>query len=111
MSGAAVRRMNAIAEQGLCIGCGICQAIAGKDRIEVAKNQDGNLRPIVRGDLDDDLVDRVYDICPGTTVRGLPERLVDGIPEPTRSGGRGGGWFTPGQVTPCSGTRDRRAGC
>ena len=78
MSEAAVRRMNAIAEQGLCIGCGICQAIAGKDRIEVAKNQDGNLRPIVRGDLDEDLVDQVYDICPGTTVRGLPERLVNG---------------------------------
>jgi len=71
-------RMNAISEQGLCIGCGICQSVAGTDRIRVVKNQDGNLRPVISGELDEDLVDRIYDVCPGTHVDGMPERLIDG---------------------------------
>lgn len=76
MSEAAVRRMNAISEQGLCIGCGLCQALAGRERIGVRKNQDGNLRPIVTGDLEEGVVARIYDVCPGTRVRGLPEDLI-----------------------------------
>ena len=30
-------RLYAIVEQGLCIGCGLCQSVAGKDRIRVTK--------------------------------------------------------------------------
>lgn len=77
MSQAAVDKMNAISEQGLCIGCGLCQSIAGRERIEVTKNQVGNLRPVIRSDLDDALVDQIYDVCPGTRVHGMPEHLLD----------------------------------
>ncbi|MEQ8665246.1 MAG: Coenzyme F420 hydrogenase/dehydrogenase, beta subunit C-terminal domain [Rhodospirillales bacterium] len=70
-------RMNAISEQGLCIGCGICQSIAGKDRIVMAKVASGDLRPVVVGELDDATVDHVYDVCPGTSARGMaPERIA-----------------------------------
>ena len=69
-------RLNAISEQGLCIGCGLCQSVAGPDRIQVVKNQEGNLRPIVTGELDHRIVDQVYDVCPGTHVQGMPAELI-----------------------------------
>lgn len=70
-------RLNAISEQGLCIGCGLCQSVAGPDRIRVMKNQEGNLRPVITGELDDPTVDRIYDVCPGTHVQGLPASLIE----------------------------------
>ena len=70
-------RLNAISEQGLCIGCGLCESLAGRDRIRVVKNQRGDLRPVVFGELDHGLVDRIYRVCPGTHVAGMPKRLMD----------------------------------
>ncbi|MEM7171810.1 MAG: Coenzyme F420 hydrogenase/dehydrogenase, beta subunit C-terminal domain [Pseudomonadota bacterium] len=70
-------RFYAIAEQGLCIGCGLCQAVAGPDKVAVTKTTTGYERPIVVGDLDHDTVDKIYDICPGTRIEGLPEALID----------------------------------
>ena len=69
-------RLYRIAEEGLCIGCGICQSIAGPATIRVVKTTTGDQRPIVVGSLDDGLVDRIYDICPGTRIEGLPEVLI-----------------------------------
>jgi len=70
-------RLYAIVEQGLCIGCGLCQSIAGSDRIRVTKTLNGYLQPVVEGELDHVTVDRIYAVCPGTHVEGLPERLVE----------------------------------
>ena len=70
-------RLYAIVEQGLCIGCGLCQSVAGEDRVRVTKTQTGFEQPIVVGDLDHDTVDRIYDVCPGTRIEGLPERLLE----------------------------------
>jgi coenzyme F420 hydrogenase subunit beta len=70
-------RLYAIAEQGLCIGCGLCQAVAGSETIGVTKTRIGELRPIVVGDLSHETVDTIYDVCPGTRVDGLPERLIE----------------------------------
>ncbi len=69
-------RLYAIPEQGLCIGCGLCQAVAGPETIGVLKTSTGDLRPLVVGDLTDEQVDTIYDVCPGTRVDGMPERLV-----------------------------------
>ena len=70
-------RLYRIVEEGLCIGCGLCQAVAGADRVRVVKTASGYLNPVVIGDLDHETVDRIYDTCPGTRVEGLPLRLVD----------------------------------
>ena len=70
-------RLYAIVEQGLCIGCGICQAVAGPDVVRVVRTTTGYEQPVVVGDLNHDTVDRIYDTCPGTRIDGLPERLVD----------------------------------
>ncbi|MEM9464608.1 MAG: Coenzyme F420 hydrogenase/dehydrogenase, beta subunit C-terminal domain [Actinomycetota bacterium] len=69
-------RLHAIVEQGLCIGCGLCEAIA-PDSIEVRKADTGFEVPFVIGDLDHATVDRIYDVCPGTRIEGLPDRLVE----------------------------------
>jgi len=69
-------RLYRIVEEGLCIGCGLCQAVAGADTVKVVKTQSGYLNPVVVGDLDHATVDRIYDTCPGTRVEGLPERLI-----------------------------------
>lgn len=70
-------RLNAIVEQGLCIGCGLCQSVAGKNRVRVTRTSNGYLTPVVEGELDHATVDRIYAVCPGTRVEGLPARLVE----------------------------------
>jgi coenzyme F420 hydrogenase subunit beta len=70
-------RLYAIVEQGLCIGCGLCQSVAGSDRVRVTKTMTGYLQPVVEGELDHATVDRIYAVCPGTRVEGLPERLLE----------------------------------
>ena len=68
--------MNMISQQGLCIGCGICQAIAGADKIRVTKSKNGFERPVVVGELNQATVDNIFDICPGTQIEGLPESEI-----------------------------------
>ena len=70
-------RLYAIVEQGLCIGCGLCQSVAGKNRVRVTKTLNGYLTPVVEAELDHETVDRIYAVCPGTRVEGLPERLLE----------------------------------
>ncbi|MDJ0778005.1 MAG: Coenzyme F420 hydrogenase/dehydrogenase, beta subunit C-terminal domain [Gammaproteobacteria bacterium] len=82
-------RLDAIVEQGLCIGCGLCQAVAGKDVVRVVKTASGYLHPVVVGELEAAQVDRIYEVCPGTRIEGLPERLLD---EETRVDNVWGPW-------------------
>lgn len=82
-------RLYAIVEQGLCIGCGLCQSVAGEDRLRVTKTMSGYLQPVVVGELDHAIVDRIYEVCPGTRIEGLPEDLID---EDTRIDNVWGPW-------------------
>jgi coenzyme F420 hydrogenase subunit beta len=43
----------------------------------VSKTLNGFLAPVVVGDLDHATVDRIYAVCPGTRVEGLPENLIE----------------------------------
>ncbi len=70
-------RLNAIVEQGLCIGCGLCQSVAPPGSISVRKTSTGYEAPVVTGTLDHATVDTIYDVCPGTRVDGLPAHLHD----------------------------------
>mgnify|MGYP001186930169 FL=1 len=72
MNQSANNRMNAISEQGLCAGCGICQSIAGQGKIKVVKSVNGYERPVIIGDLDNTTVEKIFNICPGTRIEGLP---------------------------------------
>lgn len=73
-------RFLRIVDDGLCIGCGLCQSIDDAGRILVEKSAEGELRPFVRGDLSDSLVDMIYEICPGVRVEGLPHAAISRAP-------------------------------
>ncbi len=69
------KKFNAISEQGLCIGCGLCKSVAG-DAIDFREVANGYERPVVVKPLDEATVDKIYDICPGTRMDGLPESAI-----------------------------------
>ena len=86
-----VRSVEAIVEQGLCIGCGLCQSLAGPDSIRIVMSGEGGERPVVLKTLDEPVLRLINDVCPGIVVRGYaagsersdPE--IDPIWGPTRS--------------------------
>jgi coenzyme F420 hydrogenase subunit beta len=75
--GSPAARLNRISEEGLCIGCGLCQALAGEAMIAVVRTSEGSLRPVATEALDHPTVDAIYAVCPGTRLEGLPERHLD----------------------------------
>ena len=40
-----IKNLSDIVDNGLCIGCGLCQSIAGKDKIEISMTSKGRLEP------------------------------------------------------------------
>ena len=70
-------RLHKIVEDGMCIGCGLCEAVAGPDKVQAVKVTSGHIRPVAGPGLDHETVDQIYDVCPGTRVDSLPERLID----------------------------------
>jgi coenzyme F420 hydrogenase subunit beta len=69
-------RLYRIVEEGLCIGCGLCQSVAGAERLAMVVTPEGNERPYATAPLDHETVDRIYDVCPGTRLEGLPETEI-----------------------------------
>ena len=70
-------RFNQIIEQGMCIGCGICQSICDPGQLKMKKVTSGYFRPIVESPLSHEQVDRIMDICPRTRVDGLTEEQIN----------------------------------
>ena len=73
-------RLRRIVEDGLCIGCRLCQSVAGRDEVTVEKAADGELRPRAHSSLDHAAVDRIPATCPGVRVEGLPTALAAEAP-------------------------------
>ena len=73
-------RLMRIVEDGMCIGCGMCQSVCGSDKVVVRKDREGELRPHIVGPLRDEDVDQVYATCPGTRVEGLPAHELEAAP-------------------------------
>ncbi len=74
-------RFQKIVDDDLCIGCGLCEAVAGSNKINMQKDQQGELRPVVLQPLSEGLVDKIYDVCPSTRVDGLPDTLCEEAPK------------------------------
>lgn len=66
-------RLNRISEDAMCIGCGLCQSIAGPEAVRMELVANGTQRPVVYGELTHETVDHIMDVCPGTRVEGLPQ--------------------------------------
>ena len=62
--------LGEIVEGGLCIGCGLCQSLAGADKIEIVLTPEGRERPVARQPLDEPTLERINAVCPGTRVAG-----------------------------------------
>ena len=71
-----INKLNDIVDNGLCIGCGLCQSIAGKENIEVSMTAKGRLEPKEIGKISPEVFNKILNVCPGTIVEGLPKEEV-----------------------------------
>ena len=68
--------IDAIVTGGLCIGCGLCTAIAGADRLRMVMTREGRERPVVVEPLPPKILATIELVCPGTRIEGArPETL------------------------------------
>ena len=64
-------------KNGLCIGCGLCQSITGKDYIKISMSSKGRLEPKEIKKISSKTFNKILNVCPGVIVEGLPKELVD----------------------------------
>jgi len=69
-----IEYLSDIVDNGLCIGCGLCQSIAGKDKIEVSMTPKGRLEPKEISKITPEIFEKIRNVCPGTIVEGLPRK-------------------------------------
>ena len=63
-------RLDQIVESGLCIGCGLCVSIAGRDQVGLVMTPQGRERPVARRPLSHETLVRINAVCPGTRIGG-----------------------------------------
>jgi len=71
------QRLYQIVEHSMCIGCGICQSIAGKDLVKMQVVENGTERPVIKNNLNHEIVDKIVYVCPGTRAEGLPASEIE----------------------------------
>jgi len=74
---ASINKLSDIVDSGLCIGCGLCQSITGKDKIEISMTDKGRLEPKEINKISSDNFNKILNVCPGVIIEGLPKNLVD----------------------------------
>ena len=72
-------RLKQIVSHSMCIGCGICESIAGSQSIQMQVVDNGFERPIIKNDLSHEIMDKIVSVCPGTQVEGLPDELFHDV--------------------------------
>ena len=72
-----INSLSDIVKNGLCIGCGLCQSIAGKDKIEISMSDKGRLEPKELNKIPSETFNKIINVCPGVIVEGLPKEQVD----------------------------------
>jgi len=72
-----INNLSDIVNNGLCIGCGICQSITGKDKIEISMSSKGRLEPKEINKITPETFNKILNVCPGVIVEGLPKEQVD----------------------------------
>jgi len=74
---ASINKLSDIVDSGLCIGCGLCQSITGKDKIEISMTDKGRLEPKEISKISSDNFNKILNVCPGVIIEGLPKNQVD----------------------------------
>jgi coenzyme F420 hydrogenase subunit beta len=81
--------LESIVEGGLCMGCGLCQSLAGTDRVRLQMKGEHGERPVLRGKLDAVTLAAIDQACPGVHCEGIdptsatPEVEIDPLWGPT----------------------------
>ena len=65
-----IHSLEDIVAQGLCIGCGLCESIAGSDSVRMSMNAEGGERPMVTGTVDMHSLRLINAVCPGIHCEG-----------------------------------------
>lgn len=66
----ALLTLEEIVQAGLCIGCGLCESLAGREHVRIVMTPEGRERPLVRAPLDAAALALINAVCPGLTVEG-----------------------------------------
>ena len=73
-----IRDLETVVANGLCSGCGLCESVAGRERVQMTVSPIGQLRPAVRRPLPAAVLREALAVCPGVEVRGpAPEPGVE----------------------------------
>ena len=72
-----INSLSDITNNGLCIGCGICQSLVGTDKISISMSEKGRLEPEAIKPLSNLEFEKIKKTCPGVIVEGLPQREVN----------------------------------
>ena len=72
-----INSLSDITDNGLCIGCGLCQNVAGKENISITMTEKGRLEPKANKSLKKETFNNIKEVCPGVIVEGLPEEEVN----------------------------------
>ena len=62
--------IQTIVRHGLCAGCGLCESLAGRERVEMSITSASQMRPRVRRPIDDATMAKVRAVCPGIRLNG-----------------------------------------
>ena len=65
-----VRNLNQICASGLCVGCGICESLAGPGRVKMTMVEPGYLRPHTLNTIPPEIMQTILDVCPGVSIDG-----------------------------------------
>jgi len=94
--------LQSIVSNGLCTGCGLCESITGTHRVEMVITSASRMRPQVKTPLDETVMDKIRQVCPGIKLTGADEEQVGGsavmhdLWGPIRSMHRG--WSTKDEI-------------
>jgi coenzyme F420 hydrogenase subunit beta len=69
--------LEQIVTQGFCMGCGLCQSIAGPENVRLTMNAEGGERPAVVGAVDDKTLELINAICPGIHAEGYEHDTIE----------------------------------
>ncbi|HJO75970.1 MAG TPA: hydrogenase, partial [Pelagibacteraceae bacterium] len=63
-----INDLSDIVNNGLCIGCGICQSVIGKDNIQISMSPKGRLEPKELKKITPETFNKILNVCPGIVV-------------------------------------------
>lgn len=69
--------LDHVVANGLCTGCGLCESMAGRDKVEMRYTAIGQLRPEVKIEPPEEVMDNIMVVCPGAVLAGPKMILPD----------------------------------